>query len=307
MKYRKLGRTGLEVSVIGLGTEQFAGEWSKQFTQPEVDRIFGAAADAGINLIDTAECYGDHLSEAYIGKAIRHNRDRWVIATKFGHKYHSRDRKTTSFARADVLRELDESLTALGVEWIDILQFHSGTNEDFARPGLWEALAKCVAEGKIRHLGISLANSVVLSGDLHQVRSAESAGAEVVQVVYNRLNGRAEEKVLPACAELGLGVMARIPLAKGYLSGKYAAGFRFDVEDVRAAYDAAETRSMLERVERIRATEVPDGVPMAQWALAWCLRHPAVSAVIPGCKSAEQVLANAAAADLVGGDHPLSI
>lgn len=112
MKYRRLGKTDLRVSVIGIGTWQFGGEWGKDFTQLEVDRIFNAARETGINLIDTAECYGDHLSERFVGAAIRRDREKWIVATKFGHKFHSHMNRTDERTAADMIVQVEDSLKA---------------------------------------------------------------------------------------------------------------------------------------------------------------------------------------------------
>ena len=121
MLYRNLGSTGLKVSVIGVGTWQFGGEWGRDYTQSEVDAILDAAASEGINLIDTAECYGDHLSERLIGDYLRrHDRSRWIVATKFGHHFNKFMDRTEKFSAADVRAQLDASLKALGVDIIDL-------------------------------------------------------------------------------------------------------------------------------------------------------------------------------------------
>lgn len=307
MKYRKLGKTNLRVSVIGIGTDQFYGEWGKQFSQSEVKKILDKAKSCGINFIDTAECYGNHLSESLIGDAIRENRKDWIIATKFGHKYHSSTSKEIRFEPESVLQQLDESLEALKTDYIDIYQFHSGSNKDFDQDELWAGLEKKVHEGKINHLGISLVNSAVLTNDLHQIRSASRVKAEAVQVVYNRINKKAEEMVLPLCLEQQIGVIGRVPLAKGHLSGKYKPGHSFPSNDRRFGEDQEQTSRQLKLVQDIREKELPLGMDMAQWALAWCLQHPAISTIIPGCKSLEQVEMNAKAADLdmVKESHPL--
>jgi aryl-alcohol dehydrogenase-like predicted oxidoreductase len=178
-----------------------------------------------------------------------------------------------------------------------VYQFHSGSNEVFENPELWDMLSRQVERGRVRHIGISISNSdkSTLS---HQAGRAAEVGASVLQVYYNRLERRPEEEVFPHCRADDLGVFARVPLASGFLSGKYKPGATFEQGDVRASRDSEKVRSTLEEVERIRATEVPEGVPMAAWALAWCLRDPVVTSVIPGCKSAEQVRQNAAAADV---------
>ena len=156
MKYRRLGRTGVPVSVIGVGTWQFGGEWGRAFTQDEVDGVLGSAKEFGINLIDTAECYGDHLSEALIGRAIRGQRDAWVIATKFGHKFHGNFDRTLHYSAAEVRVQLEDSLRALGTDHIDLYQMHSAKDPAFDQPDLWEMLGRQVEAGKIRHFGLSI-------------------------------------------------------------------------------------------------------------------------------------------------------
>src|SRR4051812_23699498 len=127
MKYRTLGSTGLKVSVIGLGTWQFGGEWGRAFSQSEADAILDQAATSGINLLDTAECYGDHLSESLIGDYLkRHDRSRWIVATKFGHHFHGFMDRAEDFSPSGMLKQLEASLRALRLDTIDLYQFHSG-------------------------------------------------------------------------------------------------------------------------------------------------------------------------------------
>ena len=296
MKYRTLGKTGLGVSVIGIGTWQFGGEWGIQFTQDEVDTILDKGQELGINLIDTAECYGDHLSESFIGNYIgRRKREDWVIATKFGHHFHERFTRTDVFNADDVLKQLDASLKALNTDYVDLYQFHSGPDQVFDNDDLWTMLDKQVQAGKVRHLGTSIGSN----DNLHQTEQSTKVNSQVIQVVYNRLDRKPEERVFPSCEKQNLGVLARVPLASGYLSGKYKPGAVFDNTDVRHRHDPENTRRKLEEVEEIRRNEVPQGVDMAQWALAWCLKNSIVSAVIPGCKNPAQVESNAAAAQLL--------
>ncbi len=307
MKYRRLGSTEMPVSVVGIGTWQFGGEWGRDYTVPEVRDILDRARELGINLLDTAECYGDHLSERLIGEAIDGHRDEWFIATKFGHRYTDAFQRDQLWTADDVLRQLDDSLEALRTDHVDLYQFHSGTREAFDDPELWPALAEQVRAGRIRHLGISISSN---ADDDHQASHARTRGAEVLQVVYNRLDRKPEHLFFPASQRDDLGVLARVPLASGYLSGKYRPDATFDdTSDVRSRHDRAEVQRKLEEAERIRREEVPDGVDMATWALAWCLQHPAVTCVIPGCKSVAQVDANAKAAelDLVRDDHPQAV
>jgi myo-inositol catabolism protein IolS len=295
MKYRRLGKTGLQASVVGVGTWQFGGEWGKSFTQDEIDRLINRALEVGINLIDTAECYGDHLAEALIGSAVRGKRDSWIIATKFGHRFHKNFERTQHYSASEVREQLEASLRALGTDYIDLYQFHSGSNKAFDQPDVWEMLQDQVRLGKVRHVGLSVSPN----DNIYQVAKASEVGIRAVQVVYNRLDQQPEEAVLPSCLAQDLGVLARVPLASGLLTGKYRPGAEFTKpDDVRSLRDKAEVQERLELVARIAQAEVPPGVPMAAWALAWCLQNPAVTCVIPGCKSVEQLDLNAGAAEL---------
>jgi aryl-alcohol dehydrogenase-like predicted oxidoreductase len=297
MKYRRLGKTGLQVSVIGVGTWQFGGEWGKEFEQGEVDAILSKAAELGINLIDTAECYGDHLAERLVSGAIHGRRERWILATKFGHRFTGPFQRDDVYEPAQVERQLHQSLRALRTDYIDLYQFHSGTDPMFDMPGLWETLRGFVEAGAVRHLGISVSSK---HASIYQANQASEVGAATIQVVYNRINRSAEREILPSCQRQDLGVLARVPLASGFLSGKYTKATRFPATDVRAVWQSEEERQkLIEEAEQIKKTEVPHGVPMAQWALAWCLQNPAVSCVIPGCKNVQQVESNAQAADLL--------
>ena len=296
MKYRRLGKTELTVSVVGVGTWQFGGDWGKTFTQSEVDAMLSRAKELGINLIDTAECYGaEHLSETLIGRFLaRQRREDWVVATKFGH--------VPGWLPREVRQSIEDSLRALRTDYVDLVQFHSGPDEVFDTPGLWEMLREQVEAGKVRHLGVSIGSN----DNIYQTEKATSLGVETIQVVYNRLSKGPEGRVFPSCREQDLGVLARVPLASGFLSGKYGPDAKFPENDVRARRDREQMLETVKEVTRIRNEEVPPGMDMAQWALAWCLVHPAVTCVIPGCKNVQQVESNAAAADLdmVPDEHP---
>lgn len=286
----------MAVSVIGVGTWQFGGEWGREYGQAEVDGILDRAAEMGVTLIDTAECYGDHVSERLIGDYLsRRDRSRWVVATKFGHQFHSFMNRTFHLKPAEVEAQLEASLRALKVDCIDLYQFHSGSDEEFRQPELWEMLARQKKSGKVRHLGVSIASK----GGPAQAREAAGVGAEVLQVVYNRLERRAERDFFPSVEQDGLGVLARVPLASGYLTGKYTTSNPFPPTDVRSTFDEAKFKDWLVELEVIKRDELPTGVKMSQWALAWCLKNRLVSSVIPGSKDVQQLESNAAAVALV--------
>lgn len=289
MKYRRLGKTNLKVSVLGIGTYQFGGQWGKSFEQDEATKMIRAARDLGVNLIDTAAGYGDHWSEMLIGNAIAGERDRWVLATKFN-----------LYTPADALKQLEDSLRALRTDHVDLYQFHSGNDQLFENPAMWEALQKQVEAGKIRHLG----NSVSPNTNVFQIERSDKYHVKTMQIIYNRLRREPEEAAFAACQKLDLGVLARVPLASGFLTGKYLPGDRFT--DVRKAFKPEDLDRMLGEAQRIRQTEATPGIPFNQWALGWCLQHPAVTCALVGCKSVEHVTANMPAGGLamVRDDHP---
>ena len=205
-------------------------------------------------------------------------------------------RKVYQYREKDgVQAQLEASLKALRVETIDLYQFHSGSDALFQNEKLWAMLAEQKRAGKIRHLGVS----ILQKGSELQAREAAKFGAEALQVFYNRLDRRPEQLFFPHARENNLGIIGRVPLASGLLTGKYQPGAMFAANDVRSNFDAEKMKRDLAEVARLQKAEVPAGIPMANWAMAWCLQDPLVSSVICGCKNPEQVRANASAAELV--------
>ncbi len=305
MKYRSLSRKKIRVSVIGLGTWQFGGEWGQTYSQSEVDSIVDACRETGINLLDTAECYGDGVSERLVGKAIAADREKWFLATKFGHHYKGDFQRDQLWGAEEVKKQLEQSLKNLDTDYIDLYQFHSGGEDAFGNDELWTMLSKQQDAGKIRQIGVSLTSNA-------EVRDAQAprvaaVGAEAVQVVYSRLVSTAEEVVFPACIKDGLGVLARVPLASGFITGKYSPGVAFPEGDYRGNLGREKLDAMAEEAARIKENEVHAGTSMAAWALAWCLKHEAVTCVIPGARNVDQLKANAAAAGMAENSHPLAI
>ena len=302
MQYRTLGKTNLKVSVVGIGTWQYGGEWGMDFTQADVDAIFDMGRELGVNLIDTAECYGDHTSEAFVGNAIKRDRDKWIVATKFGHVFHGPFNRTDERSAKDVRAQVTKSLAALKTDHIDLLQYHSVKDSEFADLAVKDELAKLVDEGKVRFIGNSIGNAAISAdGTNIQAEQSSTFNVSVLQVIYNRLDERpdqGERSVFNTAIEQNLGILARVPLASGLLSGKYKPGTTFPDGDVRARWKDPNLDDKLRLVEQIAKTEVPPGIDMASWALAWCLKHSAVTAVIPGCKSARQLEQNARASTL---------
>lgn len=289
MQYRRLGKTEVQISNIGLGTWQFCGAWGKQFEQSEATNILQRAKELGINFIDTAECYGHHVSETFIGNAIRGQRQDWIIATKFGHN-HSNDLGDENYQPAQVLIQLEASLQALKTDYIDIYQLHSAAKHCFENDELWTMLDKQVQAGKIRFLGNSIGNP----NQLFQVQQSQHYGISVIQTVYNAVKRKAEETVFPVAQQQDLGVIARVPLASGFLTGKYQPGHIFANNDVRS--NRPEEGRDDEIARALSALEnKPEGIAAATWANQWCLKAVEVSCVIPGIKDIQQLEENALA------------
>lgn len=309
MKYRKLGSTGLAVSVVGLGTYQFSGAWGKQFSAPEIGRIVAAAHDAGVNFIDTAECYGDHLAERLLGQAIPPaDRGDWIFATKFGHRHRGPAEHGECWSPAEVLLQLEDSLRALRTDYVDLYQFHSGGDDAFDNDELWTTLDKQVRAGKIRHLGLSLRNAAVEHGDMHQIGACGERNIRTLQIVYNKLFRDAAAEALPLAQANGLGVIGRVPLAKGYLSCRYTRGTRFSAGDHRAHATPEQHADLVGRAEAAHKDE-PADASMAQRAIAWALSHPSISTVVVGTKDVSQIMDSANAAHLLADEetHPMAV
>lgn len=308
MKYRVLGKTGLRVSAIGLGTWQYCGDWGKEFTNEEVKGILDRASELGFNLIDSAAGYGpNHLSETMVGEAIKGSRDKWVLSTKFG-RYRTgkgEDTVVCDFSADAVKGQLEDSLRAFQTDCIDIYLMHSAPTDQIDNDELWTMLDKAKQDGKIKNYGLSLQGVKNL---LH-CEMADLFGCSVVEMIYNALDSApGTNGTLDFCQKAELGVLARVPLAQGYLSGKYKPGAKFDKSDVRSYYyseDVTQKRiaAALEFIEK----NVPANVTPSHWAMAWSVAHPAVGACIPGFKSIAQLVDGAKAADYIFSNHPLTV
>ena len=210
------------------------------------------------------------------------------MATKFGHHYDDKFKRSEHRGPTDIFKQLEDSLRALKTDVIDLYQYHSWADEEMFNDDVQAALLMAKDQGKVRFLG----NSVRSKGDsCPQILQSSEHSIDAIQIIYNRLQREPEEKAFELCQQQNLGVMARVPLASGYLSGKYKPGHQFNDTEVRGRRDdSAQRNAWLTEAEAIQKDEVPQGVNMAQWAIAWCLKNPAVTCVIPGVKNADQVL-----------------
>jgi len=299
MHYRTLGRTGLTVSEVGFGAWAIGGP-SKlgefEIGWGEVDdamslRAIDAAYDAGVTFFDTADAYGAGRSERLLGKALKPKRDRVVIATKVGNRTVD-GRWVKDFSKAWIPQALDASLARLGMDYVDLYQLHSPTDTADYRDEVFEALETLKAQGKIRGYGVSVGPAA------HGPWVIRNTRADTIQVVYNLLDREPEDELLPLAHAHGVGIIARVPLASGFLTGKFPADVTFPANDHRArTYPPEKARRLTGQVARLGFLTEWRPKTLAQAALQYCLSHPAVSAVIPGAKTPEQARANAAASD----------
>ena len=300
MEHRRLGRTGRSVSVIGFGAWAIGGDWGAVDDDTAL-RALHAAADAGVDLIDTADVYGDGRSERHIGRFLRERPgESFVVATKMGRRVPL----DLAAYTLDAFRAwTDRSRENLGVDTLDLVQLHSLPTQVYYTPEVFAALDVLVAEGRIAAYGVSVEK--VEEG----LKAIEFPGLASVQIIFNMFRQRPCERFLAEAVRRDVGVLARVPLASGLLTGKLSASTRFDPTDHRQfnrhgeSFDVGETfagvdyETGLAVVEELRDL-VPEGATMAQMALRWILMQEGVTATIPGAKSPEQARANAAAADL---------
>jgi aryl-alcohol dehydrogenase-like predicted oxidoreductase len=293
--FRRMGRT---VGVVGLGAWQLGADWG-EVSEADAHATLQAAVDAGVTFLDTADVYGDGRSEQIIGSFIK-DKPQLTVATKMGRRVEQRPENYT----LDNFRAwTDRSRANLGVETLDLVQLHCPPTPVYSTDAVYDALDTLVDEKRIRAYGVSV----------EKVDEALAAivrpGTASVQIILNAFRLKPLERVLPAAAEAGVGIIARVPLASGLLSGRYDEHTTFAADDHRnynrhgEAFDVGETFSGidfqvgLEAVRRLRPL-VPAGATMAQFALRWVIDQPGVTVVIPGARNPGQARGNAEAAGL---------
>ena len=300
MRYRTLGRTGLQVSEVGFGAWAIGGPaklGDVEIGWGEVDdamslRAVEAAYDAGVTFFDTADVYGAGRSEVLIGKALKSRRDRVVIATKVGNRTTAGGAWVKDFSKQWITEAIDASLARLGMDYVDLYQLHSATDTAHYRDETFEALNALKAAGKIRYYGISVGPCA------HGPWVIRNTPADTIQVVYNMLEREPEAELLPLAQAQGIGIIARVPLASGFLTGKFTRDTQFAPNDHRSrTYPPEKVRQIVGQVAKLDFLTEKKDKTLARAALQYCLAHPAVSAVIPGAKTPEQARANAAASD----------
>jgi aryl-alcohol dehydrogenase-like predicted oxidoreductase len=288
------------VSEIGFGTWAIGGSWGET-DDAESREAMDAAVDAGVTFFDTADVYGDGRSERLIASLLRERSEPLVVATKFGRRAEPFD--VTQFTYDNLRAWLDRSRENLGVDTVDLVQLHCPPWEAYYTQSIFEACDRLVEEGLVRAYGVSVEKVE------EALKAIEYPGVATVQIIFNIFRQRPAELFFEQARLRDVGVIVRVPLASGLLTGKFSRDSKFGPDDHRAynrhgeQFDVGETFSGvdfergLEVVEELRAL-VPEGATLAQLALRWILEFEAVSTVIPGAKTPDQARANAAAADL---------
>lgn len=298
MQTNPFGRTGQTVTRIGFGAWAIGGTWG-EVTEADARATLHAALDAGISFVDTADVYGDGRSERIIRDVLaERGGPRPFVATKAGRRLNPH--VAEGYTAANLTAFVDRSLTNLGTDRLDLVQLHCPPTAVFSDPAVFAAMEAIRQTGKVAHWGVSVET-------VDEARTAlRQPGVISVQIIYNLFRPRPAEVFFPEAQAAGVAVIARVPLASGLLTGKMSAASRFADDDHRsfnrdgAAFDKGETFSgvpfdvALEAVEELRPL-VPEGVPMAAFALRWILMESAVTVVIPGARSPAQARANAAA------------
>jgi aryl-alcohol dehydrogenase-like predicted oxidoreductase len=294
MKYRELGKTGLRVSAIGLGTMVHAGHFGAMKDSESLSAI-EAAFDLGVNFIDTSDAYGAGYSEKLLGDALKGKRDKVILATKGGNVMVGPNRGKRIFEPDYISQVMDESLQRLQTDYIDLYQLHNPTVDVIERGKVWSVLERAKQAGKIRHYGVSI-NSVA-----EGIAAVTDGRAETIQVEYNLLAQEPRDTIFPRAEKAGIGIIARVPLKRGILTGKMtqADETRFQGEDVRArSFKGEAFAKELGKAEQLKFLVHGPVKNLCQAAIAFCIAHPAVSVVIPGARNAAQMRENAAGADL---------
>ncbi|CAI9416042.1 aldo/keto reductase [Nocardioides sp. T2.26MG-1] len=299
MEQRTLGRTGRPVSVVGLGTWQLGADWG-DVTEDDALAVLAASTDAGVTFFDTADVYGDGRSEQVIGRFLRDHPE-VTVATKMGRRM---DQVPENYTLDNFRAWTDRSRRNLGVDTLDLVQLHCPPGAVIDADATYDDLDTLVAAGAIAAYGVSVET-------VDQALSAIARpNVASIQIILNAFRLKPLDRVLPAAAEAGVAIIARVPLASGLLSGRYDEHTTFAADDHRtynrdgSAFDVGETFSGVDFEAGVRAAQefsalVRDlGVTPAQAALAWVVQQPGVTTVIPGARNAEQARANAAAGSI---------
>ncbi len=300
MKYRLLGRTGFKVSTVSFGAWAIGGSWGDVRDEDSLAALH-RALDLGVNFIDTADVYGDGRSERLIARLRRERKDPFYVATKAGRRLnpHTAD----GYNRKNLTAFIERSLKNLAVDALDLVQLHCPPTDVYYRPEVFSVLDDLVTAGKIRHYGVSVEKVE------EALKAIEHPRVKTVQIIFNIFRQRPADLFFARARIHKVGILARVPLSSGMLTGKLTPKSTFAPEDHRQfnrhgeSFDRGETFSGFDYAQGLAAVDalrplVPRGVTMAQFALRWIQMFPDVTCSIPGAKNPQQVEDNVAAADL---------
>ncbi|WP_328320588.1 aldo/keto reductase [Kribbella sp. NBC_00382] len=298
MEKRTLGRTGREVGVVGLGAWQLGADWG-EVDEGDALAVLNSAVEGGVTFIDTADVYGDGRSERLVGQVLKEHPE-LTVASKMGRRV---EQKPENYNFDNFRAWNDRSRENLGVETIDLVQLHCPPTAVYSTDEVFDALDTLVQEGRISAYGVSVETCE------EALTAIARPNVASVQIILNAFRLKPLDEVLPAAERAGVGIIARVPLASGLLSGKYDENTTFGADDHRnynrkgEAFDVGETFSGVDFATGLEAVKrliplVPDTATMAQFALRWILDQPGVSVVIPGARNPQQVAGNIGAAAL---------
>ena len=295
MNYRQLGKTNFNISEISLGTWQVGGKWGSSFNGKNADHILNTAIDSGVNFIDTADVYSGGLSETAVGRVVRSRSERVYVATKCGRQINPH---TSEGYQPKVLQQfVEDSLKRTGLETLDLIQLHCPPTAVYYRPEIFELFDKLKDQGKILNLGVSVEK--VEEG----MKAIEYPNVTTVQIIFNVFRQRPAELFFKEARKKNIGIIVRVPLASGLLTGMYHKNTVFDEGDHRnfnrqgGTFDKGETFSGIDYDLGLKAVDAlkalfPDRENLAQVALQWILQFDEVSCIIPGASKVEHLLSN---------------
>jgi aryl-alcohol dehydrogenase-like predicted oxidoreductase len=300
MEYRELGRTGWKVSAVSFGAWAIGGTWGDVADEDSLGALH-RALDLGVNFFDTADVYGNGRSERLLARLRRERSEPFYVATKAGRRLEPH--VASGYDRENLTAFVERSLRNLETDAVDLIQLHCPPTEVYYMPEVFGVLDDLVAAGKLRHYGVSVEKVE------EALKAIEYPGVQSVQIIFNIFRQRPRDLFFGEARRRGVGILARLPLSSGMLSGKMSRASSFAPDDHRsfnragAAFDRGETFSGVDYEAGLRAVDalrplVPEGMSMAQFALRWILMFPEVTCAIPGAKRASQAEENVAAAHL---------
>ncbi len=300
MKYRQLGRNGFKVSEIGMGCWQIGADWGKQIEKEEAKRILDEATTNDITFFDTADVYGNGRSEKILGDFFAENRSAIRIATKFGRKA---EVFPNNYSEKALRQSVEESRKRLDVDQLDLLQLHCIPGSELEKGEIFDWLRTLQKEGKIAHFGASV------ESEKEGLLCLEQEGLQSLQVIFNIFRQKLEDKLLPAAHEKGVGIIVRLPLASGLLTGKFDKSTQFESDDHRnfnkdgEQFNVGETFAGLPFEKGVELANqlkefCPDNMSLTEMSLRWILDHKEVSTIIPGASSTKHISENARVSEL---------